>query len=85
MKGFSKYHFLIIWCSNKKGEVTRTVYEEWFTKYFCPAVKKYRINNNLENKTLLILDSDPGHSPNLDDLTDNAQIIFLPPDTTSNN
>ena len=40
------------------------------------------MRNNFEHKALLILDNAPGHSPNLDDLSDNVQVIFLPPNTT---
>ena len=57
------------------------MFEEWFTGYFCSAVKYCR-RNNLEHKARLILDNAPGHSPNPDDLPDNVQVIFLPPNTT---
>ena len=41
MKGYSKAHLPVVWHSNKKGWVTRIVFEEWFTGYFCPAAKEY--------------------------------------------
>ena len=31
MKGYSKAHLPVVWHSNKKGWVTRIVFEEWFT------------------------------------------------------
>ena len=81
IKGYSKAHLPVAWHSNKKGWVTRIVFEEWFTGYFGPAVKGYCRRNNLEHKALL-LDNAPGHSPNLDDLSDYVQVTFLPPNTT---
>ena len=76
MKGYSKAHFPVVWHPNKKGWVTGLVFEEWFTGYFYPAVKEYCRRNNLEQKGLLILDNSLGHSPNLDDLSDNVQVFF---------
>ena len=37
MKGYSKPHLSVIWRSNKKGWITRTVFQDWFTSCFCPA------------------------------------------------
>lgn len=83
MKGYCKALLPVIWRSNKNGWVTRAVFQEWFTKCFSPAVKKYYQSKNLKNRTLLILDNAPGHPPNLDELTDDVQVVFLPPNTTS--
>uniref|UniRef100_A0A5S6QK23 DDE-1 domain-containing protein n=1 Tax=Trichuris muris TaxID=70415 RepID=A0A5S6QK23_TRIMR len=82
MKGYSKAHLPVVWRANKKGWVTRTVFQEWFISYFKPAVEQYYHSKNLENKTLLILDNAPGHPPNLEDFVDNVEVIFLPPNTT---
>ncbi|KFD62566.1 hypothetical protein M514_25302 [Trichuris suis] len=83
MKGYSKPSYSVIWRSSKKGWITRTLFQEWFTSYFCPAVKEYCQAKNIENKALLILDNAPGHPPGLDDLRDNVQVVFLPSNTSS--
>lgn len=45
--------------------------------FFCPAVERYYTQNNLSTKTLLILDSAPGHPVNLSDLSDNMSMEYL--------
>jgi len=83
MTGYSKPHLPVIWRSNKKGWITRKVFQDWFTSCFCPAVKEYCQAKNLENKALLVLDDAPGHPTKLDDLTDNLEVACMPPNTTS--
>uniref|UniRef100_A0A7N4P5J7 HTH CENPB-type domain-containing protein n=1 Tax=Sarcophilus harrisii TaxID=9305 RepID=A0A7N4P5J7_SARHA len=83
LKGFSKPNLPVIWRSHKKAWVTMSLFQEWFVHFFCPAVEKYCAQNNLPNKALLILDSAPGHPGNLDDLSDNVRVEYLPKNTTS--
>jgi hypothetical protein len=62
--------------------VTREVFLDWFTSYFCNFLKEYSTKNNLDNKALLILDNAPGHPTYLDDHSDDVRVVFLPPNTT---
>ncbi|XP_020844762.1 tigger transposable element-derived protein 1 [Phascolarctos cinereus] len=77
MKGYSKPNLPVIWRSSKKAWVTRSIFHEWFTYFFCPAVEKYCAQNNLANKALLILENAPCHPVNLSDLSDNVRVEYL--------
>ncbi|XP_006173803.2 CENPB DNA-binding domain-containing protein 1 [Camelus ferus] len=77
LKGYSKPNLPVIWRSNKKAWATRSIFHEWFTYFFCPAVEKYCAQNNLTNKALLILDSAPCHPVNLSNLSDNVRVEYL--------
>lgn len=57
LQGYSKPNLPVIWRSNKKAWATKSIFHEWFTYFFCPAVEKYCAQNNLANKALLILDN----------------------------
>jgi hypothetical protein len=82
-KGLNKQSLPVIWKSNKKAWMTRQLFEEWFTSYFCPTAEKYCKENNLDFKVLLILDNAPGHPPSLNELNTNVKVIYLPANTTS--
>lgn len=56
---------------------TRSIFHEWFTYFFCPAIEKYCAQNNLTNKALLILDKAPCHPVNLNDLSDTVRVEYL--------
>ncbi|XP_007125547.1 tigger transposable element-derived protein 1 [Physeter macrocephalus] len=77
LEGYSKPNLPVIWRSNKKAWATRSIFHEWFTYFFCPAIEKYCAQNNLANKALLILDSAPCHPVNLSDLSDNVRVEYL--------
>lgn len=77
LKGYSKPNLPVIWRSNKKAWATRTIFQEWFTHFFCPAVEKYCAQNHLTHKALLILDNAPCHPVNLGDLSDNVRVEYL--------
>lgn len=77
LKGYSKPNLPVIWRSNKKAWATRSIFQEWFIYFFCPAVEKYCAQNHLTNKALLILDSAPCHPVNLGDLSDNVRVEYL--------
>lgn len=51
--------------------------------FFCPAIEKYCVQNNLPNKALLILDNAACHPVNLSDLSDNVRVKYLH-DSTAN-
>lgn len=77
LKGFSKPNLPVIWRSSKKAWATRSIFQEWFTYFFCPAIEKYCAQNNLTNRALLILDSAPCHPVNLSDLSNNVRVEYL--------
>lgn len=77
LKGYSKPNLPVIWRSNKKAWATRSIFHEWFTYFFCPAVEKYCAQNNLANKALLIIDNAPCHPVNLSDLSDKVRVEYL--------
>uniref|UniRef100_A0A8D1GBG6 HTH CENPB-type domain-containing protein n=1 Tax=Sus scrofa TaxID=9823 RepID=A0A8D1GBG6_PIG len=83
LKGYSKPNLPVIWRSNKKAWATRSIFHEWFTCFFCPAVEKHCAQNNLASKALLILDSAPCHPVNLSDLSDKVRVEYLC-DSTAN-
>lgn len=83
LKNLAKNKLPVLWRSNKKAWVTKALFEDWFTNYFCPTTKRYCRENGLDFKILLILDNAPGHSTSLCDLNENVKITFIPPNTTS--
>uniref|UniRef100_A0A8C3HFM4 HTH CENPB-type domain-containing protein n=1 Tax=Chrysemys picta bellii TaxID=8478 RepID=A0A8C3HFM4_CHRPI len=52
-----------IYCHSKNAWMTSDIFEEWFKKYFVPAVRSHLCRQNLEPKTLLLLDNCPAHPP----------------------
>ncbi|XP_061435415.1 tigger transposable element-derived protein 1-like [Lethenteron reissneri] len=83
IKGCPKEHLPVVWRSNKRAWVTETVFREWFASHFCPAVEDYCGRRGLPNRALLLLDSAPAHPVNLEELSENVRVAFLPPSTTA--
>lgn len=85
MKGFSKSNLPVIWKSSRKAWVTMSLFNDWFVNDFCTSVQRYCVQNNLEQKALLLIDNAPSHSKNLSALQTciPVKIMFLPPNTTS--
>ncbi|XP_032836246.1 uncharacterized protein LOC116957903 [Petromyzon marinus] len=83
IKGCSKEHLPVVWRSNRRAWVTATVFREWFATHFCPAVADYCGRRGLPNRALLVLDSAPAHPVNLEELSENVRVAFLPPSTTA--
>lgn len=83
LKGYDKSFLPVIWRSNKKAWMTSSIFEDWFKKCFCPSVKSYLQQKNLDNKALLLLDNAPGHPVNLCDLSGNVRVEYLPKNTTA--
>lgn len=85
MKGILKSRLPVIWEFNKKSWITREIFQNWFTTYFCPSVKRYCEIKKIEPKALLLMDNAPSHPPNLADLNTciPVEVVFLPPNTTS--
>ncbi|XP_037373978.1 tigger transposable element-derived protein 1 [Talpa occidentalis] len=77
LQGYSKPNLPVIWRSNRKAWATKSIFHEWFTYFFCPAIEKYCAQNHLTNKALLILDSAPCHPVNLSDLSDNVRVEYF--------
>ena len=85
MKGISKSSLPVIWESNKKSWITMKIFQNWFTKHFCPSVKRYCEFKKLEPKALLLIDNAPSYPTHLSDITTCIPVerVFLPPNTTS--
>ncbi|XP_042215868.1 tigger transposable element-derived protein 1-like [Homarus americanus] len=85
LKGYAKSSLPVIWHSNKKAWMIMTLFQDWFTNYFCPAVERYNAKRNISNKALLLLDNAPSHPVNLNDLLDNVRVEYryIPKNTTS--
>lgn len=81
-----KNRLSVMWRSNSKAWVTRSLFTEWVNKVFGPSVIKYLIDMDLPLRALLVMDNAPSHPPGLqDDLIEEfkfIQIHFLPPNTT---
>ncbi|XP_045674446.1 tigger transposable element-derived protein 1-like [Phyllostomus hastatus] len=77
LEDYSKPNLPVIWRSNKKAWATRSIFHEWFTYFFYPAVEKYCAQNSLPNKALLILDNAACHPVGLSDLSDNVRVEDL--------
>lgn len=48
LKGLSKNNFPVLWRSNKKAWITKNLFEDWFTNYFCPTTKRYCQENGFD-------------------------------------
>lgn len=83
MKGYSKPDLPVIWRSNKNSFICVSIFQEWFSTYFCPAVEKYCYLNNLPYRALLIIDKGLGHPVNLNDISQHVRVEFLPKNRTS--
>ena len=81
MKGFLKYHFPVIWISNRKALIMHQIFSEWYSKHFCHSVLQFCNQNNLPRKALLSLDNAPGHPPNLEDVKSELEVktVFFAP------
>ncbi|XP_044522957.1 tigger transposable element-derived protein 1-like [Gracilinanus agilis] len=83
LKGCFKPNLPVIWRSNRNDWVTVSIFQEWFTDFFCPAVERHCAENKLPNKALLLLDGAPCHPVYLDDLSANVRVQFLPKNTSA--
>lgn len=83
LKGYAKPNLPVIWRSNKKAVMTVDIFEDWFANFFCPAVEKYCAKQNITNKALLVVDNAPSHPVNLNDLSDNVRVEYLPREATA--
>lgn len=61
------------------------MFNDWYLKYFVPAVKKYYEQNGVGHKALLVLDNEPGDSTTLENFETDlpVKVVFLPPNMTS--
>jgi len=69
----------VIWKPNSNAWVTETVFQEWFSIHFVPAVRQYCSQNNLLFKALLLLDNTLEHKHSLQDFYPEIKVVFLPP------
>ncbi|XP_049758085.1 tigger transposable element-derived protein 1-like [Elephas maximus indicus] len=83
LKGCSKASLPVIWRSNRNDWLTPSIFQEWFTGCFCPAVENYCAQNGLPHRALLLLDVAPCHPAHLDGLSAHVRVEFLPKNTST--
>lgn len=72
-----------IWKSSRKALMTKILFKDWFTNYFCPDIKKFLKEKNLSNKVLLLLDNSSSYPANLSELSQDVKIEYLPKNVMS--
>ena len=76
----------VLWHSNHKAWVTRSLFSNWVTEVFGPTVHDYVRDTDLPLKVHLVTDNAPVHPPNLMEELPNEfsfiKVHFLPPNTT---
>jgi hypothetical protein len=82
LKGKAKGMLPVIWKYNSNAWVTGTIFQDWFSLHFAPAVRQYCSRNSLAFKAILLLDNAPGHPQSLQDLYPDIKVVFLPPNAT---
>lgn len=73
----------VIWASNKKAWVSKTVFNDFYLKHFIAAVRCEE--NGLDHKALLVLDNAHRHSTDLENLETDfpVYVVSLSPNRTS--
>ncbi|XP_029781020.1 tigger transposable element-derived protein 1-like isoform X2 [Suricata suricatta] len=82
LKGCSKASLPVVWRSNRNDWLTPSIFQEWFTGCFCPAVESYCTSHGLPHRALLLLDSAPCHPAHLGGLSAHVRVEFLPKNTS---
>lgn len=83
MKGVDKRHLPVHWRSNKKTWMTAALFQDWVTNCAIPEKRAYCSKENLDFKALILIDNAPGHPAYVNEINENVQFLFLPPNTTS--
>ncbi|XP_066230803.1 tigger transposable element-derived protein 1-like [Saccopteryx leptura] len=83
LKGCSKASLPVVWRSNRNDWLTPSIFQEWFTGCFCPAVESYCASHGLPDRALLLLDGAPCHPAHLGSLSAHVRVAFLPKNTSA--
>lgn len=83
LRGCCKASLPVVWRSNRNDWVTPSIFQEWFTGCFCPAVESYCASHGLPHRALLLLDSAPCHPAHLVGLSAHVRVEFLPKNTSA--
>jgi hypothetical protein len=79
LKGKAKGMLAVIWnLRNSNAWVTGTIFQDWFSIHFVPAIRQYCSRNNLSFKAILLLDNVPGHTQSLQEFYPEIKVVFLP-------
>jgi hypothetical protein len=87
-RGISVSHLSLLWRSSKKGCISSDIILQYYIilKYFSETLHRdleaYCKEENLDFKILLVTDNCPGHPRALMDLSENINVVILPPNTT---
>ncbi|BFZ23970.1 hypothetical protein BsWGS_27009 [Bradybaena similaris] len=82
LQNYVKSSLPVYYKYNSKAQMTASLFSDWFTNYFKPAVENYCKENSIPFKVLLLANSDPAHPRALTDLYKEITVLFLPVDTT---
>nr|XP_031843598.1 jerky protein homolog-like [Nomia melanderi]XP_031843599.1 jerky protein homolog-like [Nomia melanderi] len=71
--------------SQRRGWIDQTTFSNWYENDFKSAVRKYQLENGVQEKAVLLLDNCWGHKLLMAEYhyDDQFEIVFLPPNTTS--
>uniref|UniRef100_A0A8C4MQP4 HTH CENPB-type domain-containing protein n=1 Tax=Equus asinus TaxID=9793 RepID=A0A8C4MQP4_EQUAS len=83
LRGCSKSSLPVVWRSNRNDWLTPSIFQEWFTGCFCPAVESYCASHGLPHRALLLLDGAPCHPAHLGSLSAHVRVEFLPKNTSA--
>lgn len=83
LKGYAKNLLPVHFFSNPKGWVTGQIFSDYLVSKLKDELRHYCESENLSFKILLLVDNAPGHPTSIQDLCENIQIVYLPPNTTS--
>lgn len=79
----SKASLPVVWRSNHNNWLMSSIFQEWFTNCFCPAVESYCASHSLPHRALLFLDGAPCHPAHLCSLSTHVRVEFLPKNTSA--
>ena len=83
LKNIAKGSLRVVWKSNLKAWVIQAIFQDWFFHHFIPEVEKHCLEKDIPFNILLLLDSDPGHPPFMNDFHPNVKVVHLPLNTMS--
>ncbi|KRZ78419.1 Tigger transposable element-derived protein 1 [Trichinella papuae] len=83
IKHSGRISFPMYWMHNKKAWTTKNLFLYWLHRCFILETKQYLSALGLEFKVLLILVNATGHQENLQFESEDVDVAFLPPNTSS--